>query len=82
MACSDVKLACCRLCNKPLASNLGTCIHCGVANPIEEKTCNWLHRVLFALLIIGAILATIRYNDGQQTRSDCRWEERGQRRDC
>ena len=82
MACSDVKLACCRLCHKPLASNLGECIHCGVCKPIEEKTCSWLHRVLFALLIIGTVLATIRYNDGQQIEPDCRWEEIGQRRNC
>ena len=82
MTCSDVKLACCRLCNKPLASNLGECIHCGVCKPIEEETCNWLHRILFIILIIGTILATLRYEASHRVEHDCHFEEIGRRQGC
>lgn len=72
MACSDVKLACCRLCKKPLASDLGTCIHCGVCNPIEKDTCNWLHRLLLVLLLLGTVLATMSYGRHSEIDRDCR----------
>ncbi len=82
MACSDVKLACCRLCGKPIASDRGECIHCGVCKPVKEETCNWLHRILFVLLIIGTVLATIRYDAGRRYEPDCRLDEIGYGQDC
>jgi hypothetical protein len=82
MACSDVKLACCRLCKKPLASNLGECIHCGVCNPIEKETCSWWHRAIVILLVLGTILATLRYEARGQIEKDCQRDETGEARRC
>ena len=82
MACSDVKLACCRLCGKPIASDLGACIHCGVCKPVKEDKCSWFQRILFILLIIGTILATMRYNIGPGYEPDCGLDEIGYPRDC
>ena len=82
MACPDVKLACCRLCHKPIASDLGACIHCGVCNPVEQETCNWWHRTLFIILIIGTVLATLHFDGRDRTESDCRFEEIGRARGC
>ena len=82
MACSDVKLACCRLCKKPIASDRGECIHCGVYEPAKDEKCGWLHRVLFILLIIGTILVTIRYESGRRYEPDCRLDEIGYAQGC
>ncbi|MGI9508308.1 MAG: hypothetical protein ACR2QJ_03040 [Geminicoccaceae bacterium] len=82
MACSDVKLACCRLCKKPLASDLGECIHCGVCNPIEKEKCSWLQKLLLALLIVGAILASMRYETDRSGLPGCQPEETGRRQRC
>ncbi len=82
MPCSDVKLACCRLCKKPLASNLGECIHCGVCKPIEKDRCCWLHRLLFVLLVLGTILATLRYEARGRAGPDCGVREIGATHDC
>ena len=64
MACSDVKLVCCKLCKKPIASNLSECIHCGVCDPVEKETCSWWHRLLFILLFLAVLIAAIRYDPG------------------
>lgn len=82
MACSDVKLACCRLCKKPLASNLGECIHCGVCNPIEKDGCSWLHRLLLALVLLGTVLATMSYERHPDIDRDCRSGESPDGRPC
>lgn len=82
MTCSDVKLACCRLCKKPLASNLGECIHCGVCNPIEKDKCSLLHKVLLALLVVGTILAAFRYDGGVRIEPGCTQEGIDRRRGC
>jgi len=82
MACSDVKLACCRLCGKPIASDLGECIHCGVCKPVKKEKCCWLHITLFILLIAGTILATIRYDAGRRIEPDCRLDQIGYPRGC
>ena len=82
MACPDVKLACCRLCGKPLASDLGACIHCGVCNPIAKETCSWLHRVLLILLILGTVLATLRYETKSRINQDCSIEAIGPGQGC
>lgn len=74
MTCSDVKLACCRLCGKPIASDLGECIHCGVCKPVPKEECSWLHRVLFILLLLGVILAAMRYEPHGDTDWDCATE--------
>lgn len=65
MACSDVKLVCCKLCHKQIASNLGECIHCGVCDPVPKPECCWWQRLLFILLLVFAIWATI--SDGPPT---------------
>ena len=77
MACSDVKLACCRLCGQKIASNLGECIHCGVCKPIKEEKCGWLHKILFIILIVGTILVTIRYEGGRRFAPDCPLDDVG-----
>ena len=59
MTCSDVKLACCKLCHKPIASNLGECIHCGVCDPVEKKESVWWHYVIVCLLLIGGLCAAV-----------------------
>lgn len=82
MACSDVKLACCRLCGKAIASDLGACIHCGVCDPVRDDKCNWLQRTLVILLILGTILATLRYEAGGDAPPDCGFGETERSRDC
>jgi hypothetical protein len=82
MASSDVKLACCRLCHKPIASDLGSCIHCGVSNPVDKDKVSWLQKALIVLLIVGAILAALRYDPGRSATSDCYSQETGRSRDC
>jgi len=82
MACSDVKLACCRLCRKPLASDLAECIHCGVCKPIADESCSWWHRLLLALLIVAAILTMLNYGGGHRNEGDCYYRDIGQQRNC
>ncbi len=82
MACSDVKLACCRLCGKPIASDRGECIHCGVCKPVKQDKCSWLHWILLGTLIAGTILATIRYDGGRYIEPDCRLDEIGYPESC
>ena len=82
MTCSDVKLACCRLCKKPLASNLGECIHCGVCKPIEKDKCSLLHKILFALLIVGTVLAVLRYDGGGRFEPGCMQQDIDRRQRC
>lgn len=82
MPCCDVELACCRLCKKPLASNLAECIHCGVCKPIENDKCCWWQRTLFVLLIVGTILATLRYEMGPRVEPDCAFEDIGRIDGC
>ena len=82
MACSEVKLACCRLCGKAIASDLGACIHCGVCKPIKKDVCSWLQRALVTALIAGTILATLRYDPGSRIEPDCRIEEIGRASGC
>ncbi len=57
MTCSDVKLACCRLCKKPIASNLGECIHCGVCKPVKDEKIAWWHYCLVVFLLMVAVMA-------------------------
>ena len=75
MACSDVKLACCRLCGKPIASDLGECIHCGVCKPVPKEECNWWHRVCFILMVLCVILAAMRYEPDRGGDWDCEPEQ-------
>lgn len=84
MTCCDVKLACCRLCKKPIASNLGECIHCGVCKPVQEDKCSWWQRTLFILLVVGTVLATLGYDyeAGSRIEPDCAFEDIGQRNGC
>ncbi len=82
MACSDVKLACCRLCNKPIASNLGECIHCGVCKPVPEEKMPIWQICLIVMLVIGTVLATMRYDVGRRYEPDCRLDEIGYPQNC
>ncbi len=82
MASSDVKLACCRLCHKPIASDLGACIHCGVGKPVEDDKVGWFQKALIILLVVGALLATLGYERGRSAAPDCRLQETGRTRDC
>lgn len=82
MACSDVKLACCKLCHKPIASNLGECIHCGVCKPVEKDKCPWWHILLVIMILVGTILATLRYDMDHPDGWDCRIERTGSAQDC
>lgn len=82
MACSDVELACCRLCGKAIASDLGACIHCGVCKPIKKDACSWLHKALLITLIVGTILATLRYESTRRMEPECRIEEIGGSQGC
>jgi hypothetical protein len=82
MACSDVKLACCRLCGKPIASDLGACIHCGVCKPVEEKKTPLWQICLIILMVLGTVIVTMRYDGGRQYEPDCRIEEIGRSRGC
>lgn len=82
MACSDVKLGCCRLCGKPIASDLGACIHCGVCKPVEDKKMPLWQICLIVMLVFGTILATIRYDGGRRYEPDCGFDEIGYPEGC
>lgn len=82
MACSDVKLACCRLCKKPIASDLGACIHCGVCKPVKDEKMPLWQICLIVMLVFGTILATIRYDGGGYIEPDCRLDEIGYPHGC
>lgn len=82
MTCSDVELACCRLCKKPIASDLGECIHCGVCNPVLKEECPWWHRLFFILLFLGVILAAMRYERPGDIDWECGTEEIRDGRRC
>lgn len=75
MACSDVKLACCRLCGKTIASDRGECIHCGVCKPVKDDKCSWLHWILLGSLIAGTVMATLRYEAVRHIVPDCPIQE-------
>jgi hypothetical protein len=82
MACSDVKLACCKLCKKPIASNLGECIHCGVCKPVEKEECCWWHRVLFLVLLVSAVAAAVGYERETGSDWDCTTKRTRDALDC
>lgn len=87
MACSDVKLACCRLCGKAIASDLGACIHCGVCKPIKKDTMPWWQKALLVMIVSGTILATLRYETAPRIDPgfigpDCRLDETGYSPNC
>lgn len=75
MACSDEKLACCRLCKMPVASKRGECPHCGACKPVAEaKSCFW-HVVLFVLLAVGTLMATLQFDARRPSGLDCGFQD-------
>lgn len=84
MGCPDVELACCKLCHKPIASNLGECIHCGVCNPVEKKRTPWWHYALVCCLIFIALYGALRHDadDEPYGNGHCGTEQGRDRRGC
>lgn len=82
MTCSDVELACCKLCKKPIASNLGECIHCGVCNPVEKKEPYLWHILLFIFLLFATVWATLGYERSPDHDWGCTTERTRDAQDC
>lgn len=82
MTCSDVQLACCKLCKKPIASNLGECIHCGVCNPVEKKENNWCHYLLIIFLVLVTYWAAIAEEHPSDHDGDCTTKRTQDAQDC
>jgi hypothetical protein len=66
----------------PVASKRGECIHCGACNPVEKEKCCWLHRILFILLVVGTILATLQYDAAHRAEPNCGLQDSGRGGGC